>query len=162
MTCYPETLRRMCNNAVVYGFNPLVYTGGTVSISKTWHWMNYKEEMSHGGNVGTLAFDLAKRVGYKDIGLLGYSLCEVIDKNRGTPVCDLPTEFIDYPDMGVTVAFPVHFKGYFAYLYNSVQERGEGVRVFNLTKSPILTHCPVLEQEGLDEFIRGDHDGSTR
>jgi hypothetical protein len=155
MTCYPGTLRRMWEFSVVYGFNPLVYMGGPVSISKTWQWMNDKEEVEHGGNVGTLAFDLAKRVGYKEIGLLGYELCEVIDKSKGTPVCDLPTEFLEYPDSGVTVALPVHFKAFLAYLMNSIQEKEEGVRVVNLTNSPVLTHSPLLEQKNLDYFLRG-------
>lgn len=159
MTCYPATLKRMWDFSVVYGFNPLVYLGGPVSISKTWQWMNDKQEVAHGGNVGTLAFDLAKKVGYKEIGLLGYELCEVIDKSRGTPLCDLPTEFIEYPDIGVTVAFPVHFKAYFAYLCNSIQEKTEGVRVANLTRSPIFTHCPIMEQANLDDFLKGVHHG---
>jgi hypothetical protein len=155
MTCYPTTLERMFDKSLVYGFNPLVYLGGPVSVSKMWEWMNDKQEFSHGGNVGTLAFDLAKRVGYREIGLLGYELCEVIDKSRGRPLVDLPTEFIEYPDIGVTVALPVHFKAYLAYLFNSIQEKKEGVTVTNLTTSPVLTHSPVLEQKGLDEFLKG-------
>jgi len=162
MTCYPGTLQRMFEKSTVYGFNPEVYLGGVLPLSKTWEWMNDKKEMSHGGNVGCLAFDLAKRVGYKDIGLLGFSFCEVIPTEVAKTIRPeelyegWPTELLEYPDIGMTAALPVHFKAYLMYLLNSVQEVGAGVTVTNLTKSPLLTHSPVLEQKSLDDFLRWD------
>ena len=160
MTCFPGTLHRMFDKSLVYGFNPEVYLGGLMSLSKTWEWMNDKKEMTHGGNVGCLAFDLAKKVGYKDIGLLGFSFCEVIPTEMAKTIRPeelyegWPTELLEYPDIGMTAALPVHFKAYLMYLLNSVQEVGEGVTVTNLTKSPLLTHSPVLEQKSLEEFLK--------
>jgi hypothetical protein len=160
MTSFPGTLKIIFEKSVVYGFNPEVFTGGLVALSKTWEWMNDKEEMSHGGNVGCLAFDLAKKVGYKRIGLLGFGFCEIVPKEivptltPDTVFEGWPTEFIGYEDTGDTVALPIHFKAYLMYLLNSVQEVKEGVMVANLTKSPLLTHSPVLTQMSLDEFLK--------
>lgn len=160
MTCFPRTLDLMTAFSTVYGFNPEVFTGGLVSLSKTWEWMNDKKEFSHGGNVGCLAFDLAKRIGYDMIGLLGFGFCEVVPKEvvERLTADDVfegwPTEFISYEDTGETVALPVHFKAYLMYLLNSVQEVKEGTVVANLTKSPLLTHSPVLEQMSLDVFLK--------
>jgi hypothetical protein len=135
----------------LYMFNPVTDLGGQVRLSKTWQWMNDKDEMEHGGSVGTLAVRLAYELRYQRVALLGFGLCE-----KGDPTWTIEQakerDHIYYPDTNEYVSIPKHFKGYLAFLFEQVQE-ANWCKFYNLSDSPVLRHSPLLTQMTIEQFI---------
>lgn len=169
---YPKTLEILMGVGNVYCFNPLEMGGDivaecpecghgfeampTVRLSETWKWMNGLDEFSHGGNVGTCAFLFAKKLMYKEIGLMGFDLYE-LPSDSWTMEAVAQREYLFYPGFG-TVAWPTHFKAYFAYLVDAIKDTASEVRY--LGTSPLFLHCPVVVSESADDFVRRGH-GTT-
>lgn len=152
-TVYPSTLNTiMTHSDWVYMFNPVTDFGGQVRLSKTWAWMNDRDELQHGGSVGGLAITLATMLNYERIGLLGFGLCE-----KGSPEWTIEEskshDHIYYPDTNEYVSIPRHFKAYLAYLMEVV--RTNKSKFYNLSNSPVLRHSPMLGQTDVKEFIKG-------
>jgi hypothetical protein len=150
-----RTIRRNCNPAMFYMFNPHTDYGGEVAISKTWEWLNGCPTLCHGGNVGGLAFQFAKTVGYKKIGLLGFGFFEEPDP-KWTMKEAGEREFFYYPDMDRTVAVPFHFLSYFNYLCASIVEwtgSTKDAEAVNISESPLMRHCPVMKQMKVGDYI---------
>jgi len=154
---YPYTVKTInqCNPDNFYMFNPQTDTGGEVAISKTWEWLNGCPSLCHGGNVGGLAFQFAKSVGYEEIALLGFGFYEEL--NPGWTMKEAgEREFFYYPDIDRTVAIPFHFLSYSNYLMSSALEwkgHNEERRVINLSESPVMRHSPVFTQEEVGEYV---------
>ena len=135
----------------LYMFNAYEDIGGEARLSQIFTWMNGKEELQHGGNVGALAFILARTLGYKKIALIGFDLYEEKDKNW-TVEENREREVLYYPDIDTYVHIPFHFMAFMTFLCTASEDTKEPI--VYLGKSPLFTHSPHFKTEDLDEFIR--------
>jgi len=157
---YPGTVRLILGQSAgsVYMFNPQTDTGGDVPLSKAWEWMNGCPVLCHGGNVGSMAFNFAKSLGFEKIALLGYDLYE--EPNPKWTMKEAgEREFFYYPDINKTIAVPFHFLTYSQYLLNAAEQwqtkKSGGTReVVNISDSPLMRHSPVLTQMEVKEYVK--------
>jgi hypothetical protein len=164
---HPLTLKVLTEVFDAYMFNPLELSNEvvlscpkcghlseqttTVRLSQTWTWMNGLPEFAHGGNVGTCAFLLARELGYKRIGMMGFDF--YLEPDPAWSVShSLSMETLYYPDFG-TICWPPYFKAYFAYLSGVLQDIAAEVRY--LGNSPLFTHCPLVTTATIEEFLEG-------
>lgn len=156
---FPGTVRLILSESAgnVYMFNPQTDTGGDVPLSKLWEWMNDCPVLCHGGNVGSMAFNFAKGLGFEKIALLGYDLYEEPNPNWTMKEAG-EREFFYYPDINRTIAVPFHFLTYSQYLLNAAEQwqtkRAGGTReAVNISNSPLMRHSPVLTQMEVKEYV---------
>lgn len=148
-----ETVRQ----SNIYLFNPHTDTGGEIALSTVWEWMNGAPVLCHGGNVGCMAFNFAKVLGYEKIALLGYDMYEEPNPNWTMKEAG-EREFFYYPDINKTIAIPFHFLTYSQYLLNAIEEWqtkkiGGPREAINLGESPLMRHSPVLTQMKVREYV---------
>lgn len=154
---YPRTLKIINSYSSSYGgmyiFNPETDLGGQIPLNKTWEWMNYKPTFKHGGNVGGVMVDLAIYLNYQEIALLGFDFCEKPNP-KWTMEEALEREYLYYPDQDVFVSQPFNFACYAQYVLGRMRAFStvEGRKGINLADSPIMRHCPYLEQRNIHEF----------
>ncbi|MCK9598951.1 MAG: DUF115 domain-containing protein [Sphaerochaeta sp.] len=161
-TAFPATVRAIHDHVKgrpnqFYMFNPTVGIEGDMDVTTVWKWMNGCPELSHGGNVGTMAFMFARDRGYEVIGLLGYDLYEELDP-KWTVEQAKEREYLYFPDMDEVVAIPFQFLAYSQCLANTAliwhgnDPKGPRKAV-NLSESPLMRHINVFQQKKVKEYV---------
>ncbi|MFA5401464.1 MAG: 6-hydroxymethylpterin diphosphokinase MptE-like protein [Dehalococcoidia bacterium] len=157
---YPGTIKLLKKaGCKIYFFNPAVSAkeNEPYRVSQMWGWMNNLPEFPHGGNVGTCAFCLARKLLYKRIGILGIDFCEEPGKDW-THEQARGYEYFYYPESKSMkfVAISKVFKSFIAYFIGAVNDCPGAVRY--LGTSPLLKFSPYITSQSLDDFINGVDD----
>jgi len=152
---YPTTVRLLQElGCQIYFFNPVwaARENEPYRISQMWGWMNGLGEMPHGGNVGTCALMLARRLMYKKVGVMGIDLCLEPDP-KWTQDEARGHEYFYYPESRWSkfVAVPPIFKTFVAYFIDAVRDFPGEVRY--LGKSPLLRFSPFIESMDMEYFL---------
>lgn len=162
-TVHPQTLVFLKNRDMdVYLFNPIdLSKSGDYRVSQIWQMMNGMEEMEHGGNVGALALNFAKWR-YSAMALMGFGMYEELEEIK-TMEEARERFYLWYPEEQRVLAFPLHFKIYYAYICNVVNDlKNNGKVIFNLNKAPHWKHYEAFMQGTVYDwvwFTRGALDG---
>ncbi|MCK9598592.1 MAG: hypothetical protein M0R06_06085, partial [Sphaerochaeta sp.] len=157
---YPRTLKLLYTvGCQLYFFNPTVSAkeNEPYRVSQMWGWMNNLPEFPHGGNVGTCALMLARKLLYKRIGILGIDFCEEPGKDW-THEQARGYEYFYYPESKSIkfVAISKVFKSFIAYFISAVNDCPGAVRY--LGTSPLLNFSPYVTSQSIDDFIKGVDD----
>ncbi len=161
-TAFPSTVKIIKEHSKghpnqFYMFNPTVGLDGNMDIATVWKWMNGCSELSHGGNVGTMAFMFARDLGYEVIGLLGYDLYEELN-SKWTPEQAKEREYLYFPEINKVIAIPFHFLAYSQCLANTALMWHGGDpksprKAVNLSESPLMRHINVFKQMKVNEYV---------
>ena len=165
-TAFPATVKTINEHSKghpnqFYMFNPTVGLDGDMDVTTVWKWMNTCPELSHGGNVGTMALMFARDRGYEVIGLLGYDLYEELDP-EWTQEQAKEREYLYFPDIDKVVAIPFYFLAYSQCLANTAfmwhgNDPKSPRKAVNLSESPLMRHINVFKQMKVKEYVEWTH-----